>query len=261
MTQPPIAFATTFPRSASVAKLPWRRPGPRDWANGAKARRTYRTRASPASPPSARPGLDARSCTGSPAHGVTRPPGDEVETCGVCHSRRGQFAEGWQPGQPLADFYRPVFLTPDLFEDDGQMRDEVFNYASFQQSKMYAKGVVCSDCHDPHSGKLKAEGSEVCSQCHMPQGSRREPYRPSRRAGRRTASPATCRRAPTWSSTVATTTASGSPGRTCRTRSDAQHLHDCHADKPAAWAAAAIERWHGPDTQGLPDLRRGVPHG
>ena len=46
------------------------------------------------------------------------------------------------------------------------MKDEVFNTSSFQQSKMFAKGVVCTDCHDAHSGKLKAAKSEVCSQCH-----------------------------------------------------------------------------------------------
>lgn len=66
------------------------------------------------------------------------------------------------------DYYRPVFLTPDLFEDDGLMKDEVFNLSSFQQSKMFAKGVVCSDCHDPHSGRPKAEGGAVCGQCHEP---------------------------------------------------------------------------------------------
>src|SRR5208337_3263572 len=95
--------------------------------------------------------------------------GGQMEACGRCHSRRGEFSENWRPGQPLADTHLPVFLTPDLFEDDGQMKDEVFNTSSFQQSKMFAKGVVCTDCHDPHSGKLKAAGSEVCSQCHAPE--------------------------------------------------------------------------------------------
>ena len=27
--------------------------------------------------------------------------------------------------------------------------------------------------------------------------------------------------------------------------------NDCHADKSAEWAAAAIERWHGPDRKGF----------
>jgi tetratricopeptide (TPR) repeat protein len=32
---------------------------------------------------------------------------------------------------------------------------------------MHANGVTCSDCHDPHSGKLRAEGNAVCSTCHL----------------------------------------------------------------------------------------------
>ena len=48
------------------------------------------------------------------------------------------------------------------------MEDEVYNYGSFKQSKMFAKGVTCSDCHDPHSSKLKLPGDGVCLQCHAP---------------------------------------------------------------------------------------------
>ena len=32
---------------------------------------------------------------------------------------------------------------------------------------MYHAGVVCSDCHDPHSAKLRADGNALCGQCHM----------------------------------------------------------------------------------------------
>ena len=41
----------------------------------------------------------------------------------------------------------PSLLSEGLFEADGQMHDEVFNDHAFKQSLMYAKGVVCSDCH------------------------------------------------------------------------------------------------------------------
>ena len=105
--------------------------------------------------------------TGSPTQTATRPIGDEVELCAHCHSRRGQISEDWRPGKPLMDTHMPALLTSDLFEDDGQMKDEVFNDQSFKQSLMYAKGVVCSDCHDPHSSKLKAAKADVCSQCHQ----------------------------------------------------------------------------------------------
>ena len=38
---------------------------------------------------------------------------------------------------------------------------------SFLQSKMYKEGVICSDCHDPHSLNLKAEGNALCTTCHQ----------------------------------------------------------------------------------------------
>ena len=65
------------------------------------------------------------------------------------------------PRDPL-----PALLQPGLFEADGKMLDEVYNYASFRQSKMFTRGVTCSDCHEPHSLELRAEGNGVCYQCH-----------------------------------------------------------------------------------------------
>jgi predicted CXXCH cytochrome family protein len=53
---------------------------------------------------------------------------------------------------------------------DGQMRDveELYNYLPFKESKMFAAGVTCSDCHDPHRATLRAPGDGVCLQCHKP---------------------------------------------------------------------------------------------
>ena len=47
----------------------------------------------------------------------------------------------------------PSLLTRDLYFPDGQILDEVYAYASFTQSKMYARDVRCSDCHNVHSIK------------------------------------------------------------------------------------------------------------
>ena len=33
---------------------------------------------------------------------------------------------------------------------------------------MYAQGVTCSDCHEPHSLKLRAPANAMCAQCHLP---------------------------------------------------------------------------------------------
>jgi hypothetical protein len=48
----------------------------------------------------------------------------------------------------LLDHMLPSLLTEGLYEADGQQLDEVYTYASFLQSKMYARGVRCSDCHE-----------------------------------------------------------------------------------------------------------------
>ena len=49
---------------------------------------------------------------------------------------------------------------------DGQQRDEVFIWGSWLQSRMHRMGVTCSDCHEPHSQRLRVEGNAVCGQCH-----------------------------------------------------------------------------------------------
>ena len=92
----------------------------------------------------------------------------EVETCGLCHARRSEFSEDWIPGRSLSDTHVVSPLTRGLYYADGQMRDEVYNYGSFKQSKMFAAGVTCSDCHEPHAAKLRATGDGVCLQCHTP---------------------------------------------------------------------------------------------
>jgi len=92
----------------------------------------------------------------------------QVETCAQCHSRRGQLVDGFRAGMPLLDAFRPSLLDAGLYFADGQILDEVYVYGSFLQSRMYAAGVTCSDCHDPHSARLRGEGNAVCAQCHLP---------------------------------------------------------------------------------------------
>lgn len=93
---------------------------------------------------------------------------EEPETCARCHSRRSPLGDGYTHGNTLLDDYLPVILSADLYEVDGKIKDEVFEYGSFTQSRMHAAGVRCSDCHNPHSGQLRAPGNAVCNQCHNP---------------------------------------------------------------------------------------------
>ena len=104
--------------------------------------------------------------TGNATRSRPRESAREIEVCARCHSRRGQFTDEHAAGESLTEAFRPALLEPGLFHADGQMRDEVYNYASFLQSKMNAVGVTCSDCHEPHSQELRAPGNAICAQCH-----------------------------------------------------------------------------------------------
>ena len=106
--------------------------------------------------------------TGSAVRSRPRVTGHEIDVCAQCHARRSQIAGGYEAGKPFLDYYRPVFLTAPNYYPDGQQRGEVYKWDSFLQSKMYASGVTCSDCHDPHSGKVRAPGNALCDGCHLP---------------------------------------------------------------------------------------------
>ena len=106
--------------------------------------------------------------SGKPVRSAARTTEREINTCARCHARRGQLTDAVHAGDPLLDGFRPAVVEPGLYHPDGQMREEVYTWGSFLQSRMYAAGVTCSDCHEPHSGKLRAPGSQVCAQCHTP---------------------------------------------------------------------------------------------
>lgn len=90
----------------------------------------------------------------------------QIDTCARCHARRGTLG-AYQHGQPLADTHRLALLGEPLYYPDGQILDEVYVYGSFVQSRMHQAGVVCSNCHEPHSNELRAPGNGVCAQCHQ----------------------------------------------------------------------------------------------
>jgi tetratricopeptide (TPR) repeat protein len=108
----------------------------------------------------------------NPATGIARrnaPDGRvEVEACGRCHSLRSATRPDYVWGRPLLETHRPELVLTGLYFPDGQILDEVYEYGSFRQSRMYAAGVTCSDCHAPHSLELRGEGNAACAQCHLP---------------------------------------------------------------------------------------------
>jgi len=46
--------------------------------------------------------------------------------------------------------------------------EEDYVWGSFLQSRMFAAGVSCGNCHDPHSLELRAPGNLLCRTCHDP---------------------------------------------------------------------------------------------
>ncbi len=193
---------------------------------------------------------------GKPVHTGESRADVEVEACGRCHARRGVLTEDYAYGQPLLATHAPALLTEGLYYPDGQIQDEVFEYGSFRQSRMFQAGVGCSDCHEPHSLELRAEGDALCSRCHSPA---------KFAAAAHTGHPVAPKGAPTGAPTSVGCVDCHMPEGTYmgvdRRRDHSLRIPRpdltvrigtpnacaaCHADKPAAWAAAAVGRWHGP---------------
>ena len=92
----------------------------------------------------------------------------EVESCAACHSLRSPIHGERSPADTFFDRFRPTLLDAGFYHADGQILGEAYEYGSFVQSRMFAEGVRCSDCHNPHSLGLRVLGNAVCEQCHHP---------------------------------------------------------------------------------------------
>lgn len=91
---------------------------------------------------------------------------DYLSLCGPCHSRRQAITEQAVFGESYLDHFTPELLREGMYYPDGQILDEVFVLGSFMQSRMHREAVVCTSCHDPHTGKLVAEENKLCVRCH-----------------------------------------------------------------------------------------------
>ena len=172
----------------------------------------------------------------------------ELNICAKCHSRRSQLDDDYVPGDTFHDHYLPVKLDDGLYFSDGKIDDEVYVYNSFVQSKMYAEGVTCTDCHDAHSLERKGVGDKVCFSCHQ---------------------------SDTYTATSHHKHQEGSTGSSCischmpaRTYMGVDSRNDhsfrvprpdisveskeipnacnlCHTDKEASWSVEAMTKWYG----------------
>ena len=195
---------------------------------------------------------------------------NEIETCAPCHSRRHPITSNYRPGEPFLDAYVPSLLEEGVYYADGQILEEDYEWGSFVQSKMYHEGVTCSDCHNPHSGKLPPVSlNSVCGKCHMLSkfAAAEHTHHKRQSAGAlcvnchmptRTYMVVDARRdhsfrvpRPDFS------VAYGTPNA----------CNQCHKDKSAKWSAETVAKWYGPTRRQEPHFveaidagRRGLPN-
>ncbi len=90
-----------------------------------------------------------------------------LDNCGFCHARRSDLTGDFKPGDRFSDhFDLTVVDDSERYYADGQVRDEDYEYGSFLGSRMHQRGVICTDCHDPHSAKTILPGNTLCLRCH-----------------------------------------------------------------------------------------------
>jgi len=197
--------------------------------------------------PAAKAAWEMDPKTGIAKRAVPRTSHMEIETCARCHARRSVAAADYVYGRPLAQTHRVSLLDDPQYFADGQIQDEDYEYGSFLQSKMFAAGVSCSDCHDPHDLKVKGSADRVCASCHLPERFE-SPAHHFHRAGSKGASCVACHM-PTRDYMVVharrdhsmriprpdLSVSLGTPNA----------CSDCHRDKSAQWAANAALKWWG----------------
>ncbi len=179
-----------------------------------------------------------------------------MQTCAACHARAEDLTVSAPPGATFDNHFRLQLATdPHIYYPDGQVRDEDFEWGSFQHSKMAAAGVTCLDCHDAHTGRTRLPflDNQLCLQCHA--------------AGNE-------RNAPPINPTAHSFHAVGSAGNGCVAchmpettymRRDPRRDHGfiipdprltrdlgipnacarCHADRSLEWTIAAWDKWYG----------------
>ncbi len=180
---------------------------------------------------------------------VPRRSDELVQMCSRCHARRSVSTEDYYHGGSLLETHWPSLLEEDLYFADGQILEEVYVYASFLQSKMYQAGVVCKDCHEPHSGKVYSNGNALCYRCHMATeyGARSHHFHDPAQEG------ASCTECHMHERTYMVV----DPRRDHSIRIPRPDLSDklgtpnscnqCHTDKSTTWATRYLEEWYGKD--------------
>jgi predicted CXXCH cytochrome family protein len=166
-------------------------------------------------------------------------------------------------GDSLEQSHRVALLDEGLYHADGQILDEVYEYGSFLQSRMYAAGVTCSNCHEPHSGRLRGQGNAICAQCH--QASHYDtPKHHFHSTGGDAAQCVSCHMVERTYMVI-----DGRRDHSFRVpRPDLSEKLDtpnacngCHAKRDARWAERAIVRWYGSERRHGPRFAEALDAG
>ena len=191
--------------------------------------------------------------TGNARRSSLRQSEREIETCARCHTRRGEIHEDYVHGQSVGDDYRVALLDEDHYFPDGQIKEEDYEYGSFTQSRMFHAGVTCSDCHEPHSSRLRAEGNNLCVQCHSAQkyDSLAHHFHKVGSAGARCVE---CHM-PTRTYMVVDARRDHSiriprPDLSLKLGTP-NACTNCHTDKSAQWALDSVDKWYGHTPEGF----------
>ena len=185
--------------------------------------------------------------TGNARRSAPRQSEREIQMCARCHARRGQIHEDYVHGQPVGDDYRVALLDEDHYFPDGQIKEEDYEYGSFIQSRMFHAGVTCSDCHEPHSSRLRADSNNVCMQCHSA-AKYNSPAHHFHQLGSAGARCVECHM-PTRTYMVIDARRDHSiriprPDLSAKIGTP-NACTNCHTDKSAQWALDAVDKWYG----------------
>ncbi|MDW5290622.1 multiheme c-type cytochrome [Formosa sp. PL04] len=172
----------------------------------------------------------------------------QMNMCAPCHARRARLTEKMIPGTHFEDQYLLQNISDDLYHGDGQIEDEDYVYGSFLQSKMYHEGVKCSDCHDPHTLKVKFPDNKLCLQCHAPKYD--EPSHSFHAKETEGAQCINCHM--TGAVYMGNDFRRDHSFRVPRPDQSVEYgtpnaCTQCHQDKSDEWAAEQVVDWYGPD--------------
>ena len=171
----------------------------------------------------------------------------QLNTCAACHARKSDVAENLIRSHEIMDDLIPQVISNEMYFADGQIKEEDYEYGSFTQSKMFHNNVRCSNCHNPHSGKLRLAGNNLCLSCHKPNYNTEAHHfhQPETEGAKcinchmvaRTYMGVDHRRDHSFRMPRPDQSATYGTPNAC---------NGCHTNKTASWAAGKVIEWYGP---------------